>query len=254
MYKKNLSQNFLIDENIKKKMINLINIKKNDILLEIGAGEGAISKNIVFLPKKIFLIELDKCLIHKLKTNIKNSKKAEIYNENIFNFNFKDLIKKYKKIRIIGNIPYKISSKLLFNLISLKKNIKDIHFIIQKDLSDRLNSKKNNNNCTGVSKIIQHNFNIKCLFNIKANSFKPAPKIKSIFIKITSNKSKDYILDYNKFILIIKNAFNNKRKLIKKSIKNIDKFKRYVNIKKRANDISIIDYIRISNLLIVTKI
>ncbi|HIH2763074.1 MAG TPA: rRNA adenine N-6-methyltransferase family protein, partial [Candidatus Azoamicus sp.] len=105
MAKKNLSQNFLVDNNIKKKMLEHINICKKDVIVEIGSGEGAISKDIYKLAKIAFFIEIDKNLIINLKENIELSDKIKIYNDDILKFNLKDLIKKYKNIRIIGNIP-----------------------------------------------------------------------------------------------------------------------------------------------------
>ena len=251
MNKKFLSQNFLIDQNIKKKIIDSININKNDIILEIGAGNGAISKDLSILAKQTILIEIDTSLIPHLKNKLKHINNKEIYNDDILKFNTKDIIKKYKMLRIIGNIPYKISTKIILNFIKFKKNIKDMHLVIQKEISNRLI--KNNKFYSSSSVIIKYHFNIINIFDIKPNSFKPIPKIKSSFIKLIPKKNDIKLLNYEIFKNIIKSSFNKKRKKIYKSIKNIKQFKKYINIYKRAENTTLNEYIRISNLLSITK-
>ncbi len=251
-FKKKLSQVFLVDENIKKKIIKSINIQYNDIILEFGAGDGSISKYLSYLPNQIFFIELDTTLIPKLKKKIQHDNKKKIYNDDILKFNLKDIIKKYKKIRIMGNIPYKISTKLILNLIKFKKNIIDIHFVIQKEICEKLIFTQNKKqNYTSI--ITQYNYNIEKLFNIKANSFKPIPKIQSSFVKLTPIYKNKKPLNYNIFTNIIKTAFNKRRKYLFKSIKHINKFKKFINVTQRAENININNYIRISNLLASTK-
>lgn len=252
-HKKSLSQNFLIDENIKNKIIKEINIKKTDILLEIGAGNGSLSEKISLLSKKTYLIEIDTDLIPELKCKLNKNNNTNIYNDDILKFNMKDLAKKYKQIRIIGNLPYKISTKLLLNLINFDKKIKDIHIIIQKDMAERISTEQNSKDYNRLSIITQYHFNIKKIFDIKATSFKPIPKIISSFIKLTPKKNKKFLLNYNIFKNIIKTAFNNRRKKLSKSIENLDKFKKYINTNNRADNTSVNEYIRISNFFTCLK-
>lgn len=249
-FKKYLSQNFLIDKNIIKNIIENINISRNDIIIEIGSGTGLLSVHLLNKAKKTILIEIDKSLIKKLQKNIKNTTNAKIYNEDILKFDFKSLIKQHKKIRIIGNIPYKISTKILILLNKYRINIKDIHLVIQSDLIKKLTQKKQKNL---ISKTILNNFNFKNIFNIKASSFKPKPKINSAFIKLTPKNTKNITLNNDKLYHLMKLAFTNKRKKLYKSIKNIEKYKKYINIKKRPNEYNLKDFIRINNLLIINK-
>ena len=252
-YKKFLSQNFLIDNNIINKIIKSININNNDTLLEIGPGDGAISKNISTLSKTTLFIELDNDLIETLTDKLEKKNNTIIYNDDILKFNFKDITKKYKKIRIIGNIPYKISTKLLLNLTKFDKNIKDIHLVIQKNISDRLTTQHNKKIYGSTSIIMQYHFTIIKIFDIKPNSFKPIPKVNSTLIKLTPIKKKQTVLNYEIFKNTIKLSFNNRRKKLSKSIENITKFKKYININKRAEQITLNEYVRISNLLAITN-
>lgn len=252
-HKKSLSQNFLVDENIKNKIVKSINIKKTDILLEIGAGNGSLSEKISLLSKKTYLIEIDTDLIPELLSKLNNSDNTNIHNDDILKFNMKDLSKKYKKLRIIGNLPYKISTKLLLNLINFNKKIKDIHIVIQKDMAERISTEPHTKDYNRLSIIAQYHFNIEKLFDIKPNSFKPIPKIISSFIKLTPKKNKKFLSNYYVFQNIIKDAFNNRRKKLSKSIKNINKLEKYININKRAENTNITEYIRISNFFTCLK-
>lgn len=239
--KKSLSQNFLIDKNIREKIINLIKIKKTDIIIEIGAGSGSISKDISNLAKKSHLIEIDTNLIQSLKKNI-NEKKSLIHNDDILKFNIKDVIKKYKKIRIIGNLPYKISTKIVMSLTKFAKNIKDIHIIIQKEMAEKIMLKCNNKKYGKISVIMQHYFEIKKILDIKANSFFPVPKVSSSLVVLKPKKiihsSEDAIL----FKKMLNKSFNNRRKKILKSIKDLPTQDLQKEINKRPNNMSLDEF------------
>lgn len=249
--KKNLGQNFLSDNNIKKNIFNHINIKKKNIIIELGAGAGALSENISSLSDNSFFIEIDKELIPSIKKKIKlHFKKSKLYNDDILKFNLKDLIKKYKKVRIIGSIPYKITSKIL-NLIEIfSDGIEDVHLIIQKEVAEKLiNSKKENY----LKLILNYKFVIKKIFDIKPLCFKPPPKVISTFISLKPKKNKKYISDVELLKKIIRISFDKKRKTMKNAIKNINKIKQYIHIDRRPEDTTITDFIRISNFLSVIK-
>lgn len=249
-YKKKLGQNFLVDKNIKNNIINTIKIKNTDILIEIGPGDGALSYDIFKLPKKFISIEIDKDLFLKLKRNIKN-KNVKMYNDDILKFDFKNLVKKYKKLRIIGNIPYNISSQIILNLIKISDKIEDVHLIIQEDFAKKLIKKCNIKNYFVF--YVQNYFNIKKIFNIKPNSFYPRPKIKSTFTKFIPIKNKKNILDINVFEKFVKKICTKKRKNIINSENFLIKFKRYININKKIETLNSNDLIRISNLISVCK-
>lgn len=233
-YKKKLSQNFFIDDNVKNKIIKYINIKKNDNILEIGSGTGAFSYKLMQLSKNFVSIEIDKNLFINLKNKI-NKSNTKIYNENIINFDFKNIIKKYKKLRIFGSIPYKISSQIILKLIKFYKHIKDIHFVIQKELANKL---KNNLNKNSFAVYVKNYFDIKIIFNIKKTCFYPKPKVESSFIKIVPIKNNKKILNKKLFENILKNIY--------KKNYEIKFFKKYINIKKKY-DLNIKNIIRISN-------
>ena len=240
-FKKSLGQNFLVDQNIKNKIIKFINIKKNDIIIEIGAGEGSISKEISNLSKKSYFIEIDKCFIQEL-SNVINNKKSTIHNDNILKFNIKDIIKKHKKIRIIGNLPYNISTKIIMFLTNFLKNIKDLHFLVQKEIAEKILKNKCKNNKISIK--LEYFFKTEKIYDIKPHSFNPKPKIMSSFIKLTPKKNKNEINDIKLFDELLNKIFNNKGKKTKNLFKNInDKLIKNENI--TSKNISLKDILEI---------
>jgi 16S rRNA (adenine1518-N6/adenine1519-N6)-dimethyltransferase len=244
IFKKNLGQNFLIDKNIKNKLIKSINIKKNDIIIEIGAGEGSISTEISLLSQKSYFIELDKNFIDKLTLSI-NKNKSSIHNDDILKFNIKDIIKKHKKIRIIGNLPYKIATKIIMLFTNFTKNIKDMHFIVQKEIAEKIIFKEKDNNKIAIK--LKYFFNIEKLYDIKPNSFYPIPKVMSSLITLTPKIKTNEIKNFKLFDTMLTEMFNNKRKKIKKSIKKININKTIVNENIRPTNLSLNEFINIYN-------
>lgn len=242
IFKKYLGQNFLIDQNIKNKILKSINIKKDDVIIEIGAGEGSISSEISSLSKKSYFIELDKSFIKELEKTI-NKTKSSIHNDDILKFNIKDIVKKHKKIRIIGNLPYKISTKIILMLTDFKKNIKDLHFLVQKEIAEKITSKNNNQNKLAIK--IQFFFEIEKMYDVKPHSFYPVPKITSSFIKLKPQKYTNKIKDINLFNAVLTQAFNNQRKKIKKSIKEIKNENVIKNTELRPKQLSIKEFLNI---------
>lgn len=242
--KKKLGQNFLINKTIINDIVSNIKIKKNDIILEIGPGTGALTELLEKKAKEIHLVEIDTALINILKQKFKTSKKIHFYNQNILKFNIDNISK--KKIRIIGNIPYKISTELIFYLINYKKNIKDIHIMLQKEIVDRITAQISTKNYCRLSIMSQCNYNTsKIIENILPSSFKPKPKVHSVFIKLIPKNNK--IKNYNAFQEIVKEAFCQRRKKIITLLKKLNIRTKKINPENRPENLSINEYITLSN-------
>ncbi|WOX79266.1 16S rRNA (adenine(1518)-N(6)/adenine(1519)-N(6))-dimethyltransferase RsmA [Candidatus Shikimatogenerans bostrichidophilus] len=216
--KKYYSQNFLINNNYIIKIVNILKISKinYDCILEIGAGIGNLSKELIKIKnKKIILIEIDKYLFKQLK---KKFIVYKIINKNILNCNLKKL--GYKKYYIIGNFPYNISSKLILWIIQNKKYIVECIGMFQKEFVNSIFS-INDKFKTKLSIYINLYFKVIKLFNINNNNFFPIPKVNSTVIKLKKKKSnllKINNINEKKFFLFIKECFKYKRKIIKNSL------------------------------------
>ena len=230
--KKSLGQNFLIDKNILKKIVDVGNINSNDKVLEIGPGTGNLTEYIVKAnPKTIIVVEKDFNLTKLLKNKFK--KKVKIINDDILKLSedFYD-----EKFIIYGNLPYNISTQILaFWCLSKKIKVKKLILMFQKEVADRIVAKVNTKNYSRITILSNWKFYIKKLFDINPECFSPRPKIKSSLLEFTPKKN---IVDikYPKNIEKITNIFfSQRRKMVKKNFiklfKNFDEVSKLVNIK-----------------------
>ncbi len=239
--KKSLGQNFLKDQNIINKIINLKNIKNKNIV-EIGPGNGALTKKILDKnPKSLIVIEKDNRLLKKLKEKYKKNKSIIFYNNDILKTDLEKIIKKDSVI--FGNLPYNISSQILIRLIKFKKwppKFKDLILMFQKEVAEKISGKS-----YGRLSIIS-NYRLKYLnkFDVSANCFFPKPKVTSTVLHLMPLKNINYkINNINNLEYITNIFFSNKRKMVNKNIKKIfkpneiKKFKN-LNLKSRPSDLT----------------
>lgn len=221
--KKSLGQNFLVDQNIIKKIVNSVNITNRNIL-EIGPGKGALTNEILKKnPKSLILVEKDYKIFEKLKEKYKDNKKVEVNNNDILEL---DLEKKLKKSSIIfGNLPYNISSQILVKIIKFKNwppKFTDIIFMFQKEMADRVIGKFNSSGYGRLSVLTNYRLDILKKFNVSPNCFLPKPKVNSTVIFIKPKKINKYqIGNIDNLEKITRIFFSNRRKMINKSYEKI---------------------------------
>ncbi len=247
-YKKNLGQHFLKDQNIVDKLIKHVNPSKDDEIVEIGPGDGVMTRSIINKVKKMILIEKDHDLIENLKNTFSEYNNCSIINLDILKY---DLNKLKKPMRVIGNLPYNISTEIIFKMCNCNKVI-DMHFMLQREVVDRIVAKSNSKIYGRLSIMAQAYFNVKKLFDISENVFSPKPKVKSSFIRLSTKQYPFYNkLHENIFYDIVKVAFEGRRKMIKSSLKsylNANDFN-VINLRPdlRAENLTVDDYIFISD-------
>ncbi|CAL4319137.1 16S rRNA (adenine(1518)-N(6)/adenine(1519)-N(6))-dimethyltransferase RsmA [Buchnera aphidicola] len=222
-YKKHFGQNFLIDQKIIKKIINFINPKKKELFLEIGPGHGALTFPMCRILDKLFVIDIDdEVLFFLRKGNFFD--KIHFFLQDILYFDYMNfyLENNKNKIRFFGNLPYNISNKILFSLIKHLKIIKDMHFMFQKEVAERIISLPNTKKYGRLSIIIQYFFYVQKLVNVPSQSFFPVPSVDSVFLKFLPHKLfPEMFFDFHVFSNITKIAFNRRRKTIKNNFKNL---------------------------------
>ena len=220
--KKSLGQNYLIDLNIVKKIINLTDIYNKNIL-EIGPGKGALTKEILKnKPKSLILIEKDNTLFEELKLKYKDQKNIIVYNKDILKFDFED---KLKNTIIFGNLPYNISSQILAKIIRFKKippKYSALILMFQKELAQRIVGKFNTSKYGRLSILTNYKLKVLDKFDVSPNSFFPKPKVNSTVLYLKPNTKKfDKIKKIENLEKITNILFSNKRKMINKTIKKI---------------------------------
>ena len=221
--KKSLAQNFLIDKNIVRKIINLVKLEKKNII-EIGAGHGALTDEILKKkPTLLNLIEKDISLYKKLKLKYSNIKNVRIYNNDILDFDLENILK--KNSIIIGNLPYNISSQILVKILRFKKwppNFENLIFMFQKELGEKILGIYPSINYGRLSILSNYRLKFVSKFLVSKNCFFPKPKVTSMVIVFKPKPKNLYniknILNLEK---ITNFFFSNKRKMINKTIKKI---------------------------------
>ena len=218
-HKKRLGQHFLHDKNIINKIINHLEISEQDKFIEIGPGDGALTTPLLERLKDITLIEKDQDLIPILE-NKYSHKKVTIINQDILKCELSNLIK--KNTRIVGNLPYNISTEIIFRLLPFFKDIKDLHFMLQKEVIDRIVATPGTKIYGRLSIMTQVYFTVKKLFDISPNVFTPKPKVDSAYIRLVpKNYIFDSLMHEKKFKDTVSTVFSTRRKMIKTSLKGI---------------------------------
>lgn len=255
--KKHFGQNFLIDKNIQKKIISACLLRKTDVVLEIGSGRGELTRLIVDKVGKLYALELDEELFDKLREDFKEIKSIEVTNKDILKFNLSACLKEsHRKVKVIGNIPYYITTPIIEYLLRFRKELEVIYITVQKEVAQRIVAQSGSKDYGSLSCFLQYYTDPKILFSIKKNCFVPAPKVESCLIKL-SPKNKLPLGPRKEKILfkIIRYAFNQRRKILKNSLKGIVSeselrrfFKRYkINPYSRPEELNLNDFINLVN-------
>ena len=246
--KKKLGQHFLVDQNIINKLVRNISPKDKDTIVEIGPGGGAMTKLIIPFVKKMYLIEKDIDLINELVFILEKYKNSNIINQDILKYDFSIFDDPF---RVVGNLPYNISTEIIFKMCKVN-NILDMHFMLQKEVVDRMVSIPNSKIYGRLSVMTQAYFITEKLFDISENVFIPKPKVKSSFIRLLPRKSVfNNDMHEEIFSNIVRSSFEGRRKMIRKSLNNYLNDNDYNNInidpKLRAENLTVDDYLIISN-------
>ena len=255
--KKRLGQNFLVDKNVRKKILENCQFSLRDIVLEIGAGRGELTGLIAPRVKKIYCLELDPGLCLILKQNLKGNANLVVINQDVLKFSLKKHFRAGAKLKVIGNIPYYISTPLIELLLASKDMIDTIYLTVQKEFAQRLAALPGSKIYGALSLFLQYYTEPKILFLVSKNSFFPRPKVDSAFVrlKVRANppvEAKDERLLFK----IIRTAFNYRRKTLRNSLSGIvpqsalDGFfcEFHINKDIRPEGLSLKDFANLANL------
>ncbi len=220
--KKKFGQNFIIDNNIINKIINLSNIDQETLVIEIGPGMGALTNELVKKAKQVVCYEIDEGLKPVLEQiNVSN---LEIIYEDFLKRDIKKDLEKYsyQKLYVVANLPYYITTPILLKIIENNINVDKIVVMVQKEVGDRFKAKEGSRDYSSLSIIFNYNFKISKLMDISRNVFIPKPNVDSIVLCFEKKDEKEYIKNIEIFNKLIRDAFQYKRKNIRNNLKNYD--------------------------------
>ena len=246
--KKKFGQNFLIDNHIIKLIVDEIKFTETNKYLEIGPGMGALTSELQKKTKNLDLIEIDPDMIKILRGKINGN--TQIFEGDVLGFD-DNFFEGYNVV--LGNLPYYIATEIIFRFIPIS-NVDTLYFMVQKEVADRLVGKMGTKENSILTNLVGFNFRTEKCFDIKPESFDPAPKVTSSFIKLTRHR--DYVneITYVDFKRIVKESFKFKRKNLKNNLKDILNLNDFENLEilptNRAEDLSIEDFIKITKYVI----
>lgn len=222
--RKRFGQNFLSDASIIQRIIQSVNPKPGERLVEIGPGLGALTCPLLQIVGEIDVIELDRDIIPKLQLNCgldhSSQNKLRIHNVDVLKFDFASLHSD-QPLRILGNLPYNISTPILFHLVKYNTLIKDMFFMLQKEVVDRLAAGPNDNNYSRLSVMAQYHFNVTPLFLVPPEAFVPAPKVDSAIVRLVPHQQKPVQLtDEAEFARLVSTAFSQRRKTLRNVLRD----------------------------------
>lgn len=247
--KKRFGQNFLHDDQVLQSLIRAIGPKKNDLILEIGPGQGALTDYLLRAIAPITAVEIDRDLIALLEKKY-TREQLQLIQSDILHFNLNSL-KAEKKLRVVGNLPYNISTPLLFHLYDQLDLIEDMHFMLQKEVAERICAPVGDSQYGRLSIMSQYYCQAELLFIIGPESFDPAPKVESAFVRLTPLKKPREIKNFKLFAELVAAAFTQRRKTISNSLKRYftrDELEALnIDPQKRPQELSIEEFMILAN-------
>lgn len=255
--RKRFGQNFLKDERIIERIITCIAPKESDCLVEIGPGLGALTEPLLQQAGKLDVIEIDRDLIPVLKTQFFSFSGFNIHHGDALEFDFITL-KKDKPLRLVGNLPYNISTPIIFHLLKQPDIIEDMHFMLQKEVVERLAATPGGKDYGRLSIMAQYHCNVESLFIVPPHAFNPEPKVDSAIVRLTPHKQKPYIAQCeDKLAQVVREAFHMRRKTLKNNLKSLissEELKELgINSALRPEKITLEEYVSIANTLTKSK-
>jgi 16S rRNA (adenine1518-N6/adenine1519-N6)-dimethyltransferase len=222
IHRKRFGQHFLHDPGIICKIVEAINGDAEQHLVEIGPGAGAITAPLLAACYRLDVVELDRDLIAPLQHQFGTGNKLRIHNQDALQTNFCALQECGEKLRIVGNLPYNISTPLLFHILDQVSCIKDMHFMLQKEVAERLAAPPGSGVYGRLSVMLQYRCAVQVLFLIGPGAFKPPPKVDSAFIRLIPHTTPPVtVQDEYAFDCIVRQAFAQRRKTLRNALRGL---------------------------------
>ena len=257
-FKKKFGQNFLKDNNILSNIVTKSEVDKDTLVIEIGVGAASLTTLLSVQAKNVLAYEIDKELKPIIDESLKDKNNVEVKYVDFLQSNPKEDIKKYtfKKIYVVANLPYYITTPIIEKIINDKLPVDKIVIMVQKEVGDRFNAKVGSKEYNSLTIFLNYYFEIKKLMNVSRNSFVPSPNVDSVVIEMKKRNNTYNVNNEELFFKLVKDAFKFKRKNLRNNLygydlekieKVLSKFNK--NLTVRAENITIEEFIEISNSL-----
>lgn len=248
--RKRFGQNFLVDRGIISAIVSVINPQRGDAVVEIGPGLGAITEPLLARLDHLHVVEIDRDLIARLRKQHARERMT-IHEGDALAFDFAAI---GTDLRLVGNLPYNISTPLLFHLAEYASSVRDMHFMLQKEVVERMVAVPGDSDFSRISVMLQYRFHIEWLIDVPPESFDPPPRVRSAVVRLIPRDVSELDAgDPGKLAIVVQTAFSQRRKMLRNTLKGILGDAGFADLgivpTLRAEDVPVADYVRIANYL-----
>jgi len=252
--RKRFGQNFLHDKNIIDRIVKSIQPHEKIPIIEVGPGLGALTEPLLATGAPVTAIEIDRDLSLQLREKFP---RLTLIEADVLEINISDMVKNLgaTTAKIVGNLPYNISTPLIFHLLESKGSIDSMYFMLQREVVERMAAPHGSKEYGKLSIMVQYHCDVSPLFHISPQSFHPVPKVESTFVLLKPRPFHMTVLDFLHFEKLVSNAFQQRRKTLRNAIKTLlpsseipESILQKLSL--RAEEISVTDYVIMSNELV----
>ncbi|MBK7900325.1 MAG: 16S rRNA (adenine(1518)-N(6)/adenine(1519)-N(6))-dimethyltransferase RsmA [Azonexus sp.] len=248
--RRRFGQNFLVDQGVIAAIVGAIDPRPGETLVEIGPGLGALTDPLLQRLKPLHVVEIDRDLIARLKQRYQPGQLV-IHEGDALAFDFAAL---GCELRLVGNLPYNISTPLLFHLATYAERVRDMHFMLQKEVVERMVALPGESEFGRLSVMLQFRFHLEWLIDVPPESFDPAPKVDSAVVRLIPRPAEDCrVRDAALLERVVATAFSQRRKMLRNTLKSLldESALRALGVDPtaRAEDLAVADYVRLADWL-----
>ncbi len=255
--RKRFGQNFLHDAGVIQRIVRAVSPRRGQRIVEIGPGQGAITLPLLDACGRLDVVELDRDLIQPLADRAAGHGELLIHQHDVLKFDFRSLAGD-ARLRVVGNLPYNISTPLLFHLIEQADVIEDMHFMLQKEVVERMAAGPGGGDYGRLSVMIQYHCKVDPLFRVRPGAFTPAPKVESAVVRLTPWRQPPFSLDDPETLEpLVRTAFSQRRKTLRNTLKTLLDSERIeaagVDPGARPETVDLAGYVALANQLALTQ-
>lgn len=250
--RKRFGQNFLHDPTVIERILRLLNIQAGQTVVEIGPGQGALTIPLLKQGTVLEVVELDRDLIQLLQHDVAPLGQLTIHAADALKFDFQQLVKPNHTLNIVGNLPYNISTPLLFHLLKFAPIISSMTFMLQKEVVDRLAAKPDTSDYSRLSVMIQYYCQVEKQFDVGAGAFKPAPKVDSSIVQLFPHQTPPVaVQELTHLQQVVTACFAQRRKTLRNNLKGLLSVEQImavdINPQARAETLSLVEFAQLAN-------
>lgn len=251
--RKRFGQNFLVSESVITKILRAVNAREDEHIIEIGPGLGALTEPLAESGAQLTAVELDRDLAERIEEKFSSNTRFQLVCQDALKVDFSQIYGPQKKLRIIGNLPYNISTPLIFHLLGFADQITDMHFMLQKEVVERMAAGPNSSDYGRLSIMVQYQCDVESIIHVPPGSFDPPPKVQSAVVRLMPKQPEKPAESFACLDKIVRSAFNNRRKTLRNTLKNeltaAQIEHQGIDPGLRPENLGVADYVKLANCL-----